>query len=365
MFLLAMCLLSSIYGIILISSAAGRSNAFVQIGAMIVGIVLFVLFSYIDIDVIAAQSKLLFIFCALFILTLIPWGTGDEIGRRAWLRFGGAIGIQPAEIVKVPFTIIMARIIVSYKERKALNSIVSLLQILFVFGIMFALVLVVSEDLGTALVYFGILAVMLYIGGVKLRWFMLGGAVTAAAFPFLLNYVFLPHQYERIIAPFSRFFPDVLAPDRLAAVTWQPNLSVSAISAGGFVGQGLGAGRITQSGGFPALETDFIFAVAGEELGFIGLMVIVLLLVVIIARCIYVGTKSNNPLGMLVCTGIAAMFIVQSIMNIGMALGLLPVIGIPLPFFSYGGSSVVTYFAAAGIVSGIKMRPKPMRFRSL
>jgi rod shape determining protein RodA len=141
-------------------------------------------------------------------------------------------------------------------------------------------------------------------------------------------------------------------------------MSISAISSGGFAGQGLGSGAITQRGFF-ALETDFIFAVAGEELGFVGLMGIVILLIAIIARCVYVGTKSNNSLGMLVCTGMAAMFIVQSIMNIGMALGLLPVIGIPLPFFSYGGSSVVTYFAAAGIVSGIKMRPKPARFRSL
>jgi len=363
MFLFGMCLLGAVYGIILISSAVGRSSVYVQIGAVVVGVVFFVLFSYIDIDVISAQSKLLFVFSALFILTLIPWGAGDEIGRRAWLRFG-QIGVQPAEIVKIPFTIIMAQMIVSYRERKTLNSVVSLLQILFVFGMMFALVLVVSEDLGTALVYLGILVVMLYIGGVKLRWFILGGAVTAAAFPFLLNYVFLTHQRERILAPFARFFPDILPPDRLADVTWQPNMSVSAIAGGGFTGQGLGNGAITQRGFF-ALETDFIFAVAGEELGFVGLMAIVLLLVLIIARCIYVGTKSNNPLGMLVCTGISAMFIVQAIMNIGMALGLLPVVGVPLPFFSYGGSSVVTYFAAAGIVSGIKMRPKPVRFRSL
>ena len=361
-FLLVMCLMSSVYGIILISSATrARAGNFivVQIGAVVIGIVLFILFSYLDIDIIADKSRLLFIFSILFVLTLIPWGV--EIGgRNAWLRFGG-IGIQPGEIIKVPLIIILGKMITNYKERKTLNSFLSLIQILFVFGMIFGVVIRVSEDIGTGLVYLGIMVVMLFIGGVKLRWFLLGSAIIAASFPFILNF-FTPRHRARILAP---FFPDMVESALLAEVLHQPNLSRQMISSGGFMGHGLGNGPVTQRGAFFALESDFIFAAAGEELGFVGLIGIILLLTIIIARCIYVGTKSNNPLGMLICTGISAMLIVQTLENIGMALGLLPVIGIPLPFFSYGGSSIVTYFAAAGIVSGIKMRPKPLRFRNL
>ena len=363
--MLVVCLISTIYGIVLISSATtGMAQVTVQLGAMVIGIVLFVLFSYLDLDIIADKSNFLLIFSVLFILTLIPWGVGVGVeGRRTWLRFFD-IGIQPGEIIKVPLIIILARLIVTYKERKALNSFVPLLHITLIFAVIFGVSIRVSGDIGTALVYLGIFAVMMYIGGVKLRWFALGGVVIAAAFPFLLNNFFTDRQRARILSPFE-VFHDRVDPELLMDVLWQPSQSVRAISAGGFTGQGLGRGTVTQSGTFFALETDFIFTAAGEELGFVGLVAIVLLLLIIIGRCIYVGTKSNNPLGMLVCTGVAAMFIVQTVENIGMTLGMLPVIGIPLPFFSYGGSSIVTYFAAVGIVSGIKMRPKTAKFGRL
>ena len=361
--LLALSVISTVYGIILISSVTrtmeGRFVS-VQIGAAVFGVALFVLFSYLDIDIMADKSRLLFVLSLLFISTLLIWGQGDYVGRRAWLRFWD-IGIQPAEIVKVPFIIVMAKMMVNYKERKTLNSILSILKLGVVFAIVFVFVLEVSQDMGTALVYMGIFVVMLFVAGLKLRWFIIAGAAVAAVFPFLLDNVFAYHQRARILAP---FFPDMLTQESLERYTWQSNLSVTAIASGEFLGQGLGNGRLTQ-GDFPAQHTDFIFSAAGEELGFVGCMLIVILLVAMIIRCVYVGAKSNNPLGLLVCTGVAGMLISQTVENIGMALGLMPVIGITLPFFSYGGSSIVTCFAAMGIVSGIKMRPKPVRFRNL
>ena len=360
--LLVFGLVSSVYGIILIASVlkrTGGTELLIQIGALVIGVVLFVLFSYIDIDIIADKYGFLLVFSLLFLLTLQFWGVGQsEVGNRAWLRFFN-IGIQPSEIVKVTFTIIIARMIVNYRERKTLNSFVSLIQILLVFAAVFAMIVYVSMDLGSALVYLFILAAMLFIGGVKLRWFALGIAVIAAASPLIWNSL-ADYQKNRVLAP---FIPDQIDPDR-QGVLWQSSQSVRAISSGGFTGQGLGNGRMTQTGLVPAQKTDFIFSAAGEELGFIGCMIIVILLVAIIARCIYIGVKSNNLLGLLVCTGIAAMFIAQSIENIGMCLGLFPVIGITLPFFSYGGSSLVTGFASLGIVSGIKMRPKSAKFRT-
>jgi len=365
-FLLVLSLISSIFGIVLINSIVKNfvpdtGEIYVQVGALIIGLVLFVLFSYIDVDIIADKSRFLFLFSLLLISTLLVWGVGDDVGRRAWLRFFD-IGIQPAEITKVPYIIIIARMIVTFQERKTLNSILSLLQIFLVFAILFVFVLIVSEDMGTSLVYFGILVIMLFAGGVKLRWFAIGAAAITALTPLIWETVLSEKQQFRIIAP---FMPEVVDPTR-QGVLWQPDQSIEAISTGGFLGQGLGNGRLTQrAGAIPAQHTDFVFSAAGEELGFVGCMVIIILLVMIIIRCFYVGIKSNNPLGMLVCIGVAGMMIVQMVENIGMALGLMPVIGITLPFFSYGGSSLVTCFAAMGLVSGIKIRPKPVRFRNL
>ena len=365
--LLVFSLVSAAYGLILISSVtrnteSGGSEIYVQIGALVIGVVLFVLFSYIDIDIIADKSGLLLLFSALFISTLYFWGVGrEEVGNKAWLRFFG-IGIQPAEIVKVTYIIITARMIANHKERKTLNSFGSLLQVLLVFVLLFGLIVVVSSDLGSGLIYGFIFVVMLYIGGVKLRWFALGGGIVAAAFPLIWNNYLDQSQRNRVLAPFMQ---DQIDPAIRRDVLWQTDNSVKAITTGGFTGQGLGKGRLTQAGIIPEQRTDFIFSAAGEELGFVGCLLIVLLLVIIIVRCVYVGVKSNNSLGLLVCTGIAAMLIAQMIENIGMNLGLLPVIGITLPFFSYGGSSIVTCLAAMGIVSGIKIRPKPVRFRTM
>jgi len=368
MFLLVFSLISAILGVILINSIVknintGTNEAYVQIGAMVIGLFFFVLFSYLDIDIIADKSRLLFLFCLLIIATLLFWGVGgDEIhGRRAWLRFLG-IGIQPAEIAKVPFIIIIARMIVSFKERKTFNSFLSVVQIFIVFVIIFGFVLLISEDMGTALVYFGIFIIMLFAGGLKVRWFAIGAVGLTAMAPLIWDRFLSEKQRERIMAP---YFSEIVDPTR-TRVLWQPDLSVEAIATGGILGQGLGNGRLTQTPrAIPAQHTDFIFSAAGEELGFLGCLLVIALLVTVISRCVYVGLKSNNPLGMLVCIGVAGMVMTQMVMNIGMALGLLPVIGVTLPFFSYGGSSIVTCFAAMGLVSGIKMRPKPIRFRNL
>jgi len=359
-FLLLLGLVSSIYGIVLISTIpAGALVVDVQIGALVLGVLLYILFSYVDIDIIADKSWLLFIFSLLLILMLIPFGEGDAVNRRAWIRFGG-IGIQPAEISKVPFIIIMGRMMATFKETRTLNSFFSLIKVSVIFGIMFVFVVGISQDIGTGLVYLGIFVVMLYIAGLKLRWFAVGAAAIAAASPLIWN-MFEERQQIRIMAP---WFPMEVDPTG-AGVLWQVRQSQRAISAGGWFGRGLGYGRFTQSGLIPEQHTDFVFSAAGEELGFVGAIAIIALLLIIVIRCIRIGIKSNNSLGMLVCTGVAAMFIVQTIMNLGMVIGFLPVIGVPLPFFSYGGSSIVTYFAAIGLVSGIKMRPKPTRFRHL
>ena len=129
-------------------------------------------------------------------------------------------------------------------------------------------------------------------------------------------------------------------------------------------GRQLGQGVQTQSSYLRSKHADYIFACIGEEMGMVGCVVVILLLVAIMVRCVYVGLHCHSTFGMLVCMGIAAMICFQLFNSVGMCTGLTPVIGLTLPFFSYGGSSLFTMFAAMGIVSGIRYRPKPTQFRS-
>ncbi len=356
MLILALSIMCTIFGTILIKSATkGGSYVTVQIVAMVLGIFIFVLFSVIDVDLIADRSVILYILSLLFICTLFIWGESGDSGNRAWIRFG-IIGIQPAEVVKIPFIIIFARLMLYLQDRIGINRPLSIIVMLLVFGIMFGLIIVSSADLGSALVYFFVLIVMLFSGGLSLWWFLAGFAVLGACAPFIWKNFLGQTQKDRIMAPYFKS----VDPSGLG-IRWQANQSKLAISGGGFTGTGLGQGEMTQAGSVPQQHTDFIFSAAGEELGFVGCLAIVVLLLALIIRCFYVAVKCNNQMGYLVCCGVGAMFIAQMLENIGMCLGLTPVIGLTLPFFSYGGSSILTNFMALGIVSGVKMRARTQR----
>ena len=361
MFLLGLCIISAVYGLILIYSAMrslhNDTQFYIQIVSLVIGIGLYVIFSYLDVDTIADRSTILYVLSILFICTLFIWGKVVS-GNRAWLRFG-SIGVQPAEVVKIPYAIILAKMVSNFKEKKSLNTPLSLLQIIAMFGGLFLIILVSSKDLGSALVYLFMLIVILFVGGVDLRWLLLGFVLLAGALFLAWNYFLSPDQLERIKAPYD---PNI-DPKHLN-VNWQVYQSKYAIAGGNFLGQGYLKGMMTQAGSVPVQSTDFIFSAAAEELGFVGGFAIILLLIMIIIRCIVVGVRSNSTIGLLVCTGLAAMLLSQTFENIGMCIGLTPVIGLTLPFFSQGGTSLVTVFAAMGIISGIKMRPKPSRYRS-
>lgn len=357
--LLALCVIATIFGIVLVASATRYMNSSryvqVQIIALILGIILYFLFSVIDVEIIADKSKFLFIFGALFLASLAVVGEAGDTGNRAWIRFG-IIGVQPAEIVKVTFIIAFAHQMCKLKEERkhGINSPVSVLMLALHFGVLFGLIVIISGDLGSALVYLFIFIVMLFLGGLKFYWFLIGGGAVAAVFPYVWNNLLTGNQKDRILAPYD---PSI-DPSGLG-ITWQATKSKTALGSGQIFGQGLFHGAQTQSGSIPQQHTDFIYAVAGEELGLIGCTVIIILLFLIIIRCVYVGIKSNGYMGFLICIGIASMLIAQTLENIGMCIGVTPVIGLTLPFFSYGGSSIITLFASMGIVSGIKMRPRP------
>lgn len=357
--LLGLCIAATVYGIVLIRTStaylSSSNAASVQVLALFIGIALYFVFSLIDIDILADNWKLLFA-AGIGLLALLVFAQ-EEGGNRAWLRFMG-IGIQPAEIVKIFFIVIIAKLIVSFSNERRLDHILSIGAMTGILLVYFGMILVLSSDLGSGLVYLFIFIAMLFAGGLKIYWFLIALTGFAIVSPYIWNSFLSDNQKNRIIAVFD---PKSVDPTGLG-ITWQVNQSKAAIASGGIFGQGLGQGQMTQSGSVPKQRTDFIFSAAGEELGFVGCLAIVILLVAIIIRCVYIGYKSQSKLGALISVGVAAMLTFQTFENLGMCLGVAPVIGLTLPFFSSGGSSVVTSFACMGIISGIKMKPKPVMF---
>lgn len=368
--LLSLCTLATLYGIVLISSAAqhlpnGRSTRLilVQTAAMGIGIVLYIFFSVIDVEVLIRRWKWMVLFNIGFICLLrTPFGVDDGTGNLAWLKFPGVpVSIQPAEIVKITFVMLLAKQLEwILRERKELKSfravILPTAHLLFMVGLIY----VISGDMGSALVYVFIFICMMLSAGTAWRWFALGIGGGGAGLFVLYKIGKIPtYMLERFKVIFDHSY-DVLGKG------WQQTRSLLAIGSGGWWGQGLYQGTQTQSPAetsLPKRHTDFIFAVAGEELGFFGCLLIIILLFAIVLRCFLVSRNARSLYASYVCVGMAAMLMFQTIENIGMCLFVMPVIGLTLPFFSYGGSSIVTLYAAMGIVSGIKMRTLPDRLR--
>lgn len=361
MFLFTMSVICALYGIVVIASATksyengSAQFVIVQTLALVLGILLFIAMTVIDVDIFAQHWTWLYGLSALLLLSLIPFGAVSDTGNNGWLRFFG-IGIQPTEIVKLAFIIVLAKQLAYLKDYKNLNSVTSVAQIVGHFILMFGLILVTAQDLGSALVYFFIFAVMLFVAGVKIYWFIMGAAAIACMVPIFWTYFLEDYQRNRILAPYD----SSIDPDN-TGINWQQNQSKIALASGQLTGTGLGDGTQSQSNAIPGKHTDFIFAVIGEELGLIGACLVLLLLMIIVVRCIQVGLRSGSTMSMLVCFGVTATVVFQTFENVGMCIGIAPVVGITLPFFSYGGSSLFSMFAAMGLVSGIKYRPKPAR----
>jgi len=360
--LFAVCLACAIFGLVIISSATKSYGStkyiYVQSAALIIGIALYFIFTVIDIDIITDRWPILFVLEVVLLLLLIPFGQSDNTGNTGWIRFFG-IGIQPSEIVKVIFIVLLAKQISYQKEYHNINSFFSIAQIAAHFAFLFALILVVSSDLGSALVFFFIFLVMLFAAGVKIYWFLFGMAGLAVAVPLAWSHLFSDRQKDRILAPYDK----TIDPQGYG-INFQFFKAKMALSSGRTTGMGLYHGTQTQSNLLPSKHADFIFASVGEELGMVGCCLIIVLLCFIIIRCVVVGLRSRSTFTMLICFGVAATIFFQMFENVGMCIGLTPVIGLTLPFFSYGGSSLFTTFAAVGLVSGIHYRPKPLHYIS-
>ena len=367
--LLGLCCVSTVFGMVLIASAThfmGGAKMLRYVGvqgvAMCLGICAYIFISMVDVEILMKKWKWLVAFNIVFIgLLLTPFGVGGSTtGNQAWLKFPGIpFQIGPAEVVKITFTLLLAKQLEWLREEK--RDLKSFRSAFLAAGHTIALMgwyVVISGDMGNALTFFFIFVAMAFAAGFALRWFVLlfagmGGAIAGAVFLGLMP----EYMKKRFLVLFDHSY-DALG------VGWQQSRSLLAIGSGGVFGQGYMNGTQTQSSypqSLPYRWTDFIFSVCGEELGLVGCLVVILLLVAIIARVLMVAKNAETNFHCYVCVGVAAMLIYQTIINIGMCLFVMPTIGVTLPFFSYGGSSLLTLFAAMGVVSGIKKRSPTMR----
>ena len=356
--LLGLCLAASIFGIVMIASASNVNGASTyvskQVIALVIGLILYVLISFVDIEILAEHQTILVIFSALFLAMLYPFGVAGNTGNRSWMSIPGMpFMIQPAEYCKIAYIIVVARIMTIYQER--INSLPCVFRIGLVSAIFMGLIVIISKDAGVALIYVFTLIIMALAGGFSFIWFATAGVALAVIVPILWNSgIVRDDQKERIMV----LFDSSIDPEGLD-VRWQASRSLNAISGGGLTGQGLFHGTQIQSNNVPAQHTDFIFAAIGEELGFLGCALCIILLVSIILRILYVGNHSGSYFYRMVCVGIAGTLMFQIIINIGMCLGVMPVIGLTLPFFSYGGSSILSLYIAMGVISSVRLHPSP------
>lgn len=363
MFLLVVCIICSIYGIIMVYlAAAGMEGTVwvdnptkyvvVQVLSLFIGIVAFVVFTIIDSDILGSAWKILCFFNVMLLIALVVLGQDDGTGNKSWIRFAG-IGIQPSEVIKVLYIIVSAKQMTTLKEYGDISSFLSVVQMAGHFMLVFGAIVVVSSDLGSATILMLIFLIMFFAVGVKLYWFAAGGAAVAAMVPLLWNYFLKDYQKKRLVAPYD---PSV-DPEGYG-IRWQTTQSRLTLASGRL--SGVEEGHATTA--FTGKHTDFIFSCVGEQLGIIGCILVMILLTIIIVHCFRVGLRAGRTFDMLICVGVGAAVASQTFVNIGMCIGITPVIGITLPFFSYGGSSMVTMFAAMGLVSGVKYKPKPQRF---
>lgn len=306
---------SAVFSIFLVMSATysfeTKKYVVVQLAAMLMGLFAAFLIILIDYENLSSLSIYLFGLCVfMLVLTLI---IGEErLGNKNWIILG-PVSIQPSEFVKAGFIVTFAAHL--NKVKAFINRPRAVVPLCIHFGIIFTLIML-EGDLGTALVYFFIFVVMMFSAGLHWLYFAVCGVTALAATPFVFSKL-SDYQQMRILAVYD---PE-LDPLGYGYHTIQSKI---AIGSGGLTGEGIFNGIQTQYSILPEKQTDFIFSVAGEELGFFGCVLILVLLAAIVIRTFYIAKNARDFTGMLICAGVGAVIFFQAAENIGMCLGLLP-----------------------------------------
>lgn len=335
----------------------GTSKLIMQLAMTVVGFCGIVVLVNLDYRIFVERYwKIMWIVSiALLGFTLIFGDTGangTETTNRSWLtivKFGSkSFQIQPSEFVKIAFIISFSKHISMVKDK--INKIKTLIPLAIHAGAIVGLILL-SGDLGVTLVYIGIIAIMLAFAGLSFWYFAGAIGIIIIAFPFIWP-LLSNYQQMRILVGFE---PE-LDP---SGYGFQALLSLDSISAGGVFGRGMNSGGYYEI--LPASHTDFIFSTYCEMFGFVGAIIFLIILLLLVLRLVKIAKRCNDDFGTLIVVGVASMFIIQSIMNIGMCLAMFPVIGITLPLMSYGGSSMLAIYIAMGLVHAISAHDKVIK----
>ncbi len=277
------------------------------------------------------------------VLVLTPLGSTIN-GSHSWVRLPGGFSIQPSELAKVALCVGLAVILAERGERDQPPSHRDVALAWVVAGIPIGLVML-QPDLGSALVLGALAVGVIAVSGAPRRWVFGVLAVLAMGITVALTTpVLSPYQRDRLVA----FANPSADPQGIGYQTRQVRI---AIGSGGWQGQGLFHGAQTQGGFIPFQQTDFVFSVAGEELGFLGSAGLLLVLGFLVVRTLMIAARARDSFGRLVAIGVACWFTFQVFENVGMNLGIMPVTGLPLPFVSYGGSSMFAGWLALGLVN--------------
>ena len=318
-----------------------------QIVWFIVSLIIMLIFMLVDYDTLVRISP--FFYGGFIILLIAVLFTKPINGATSWFNIG-SISIQPAEFAKVIVVMFISYFAskIQEKGRDEVSRPLKLLQILAIFAIP-VLLIIKQPDYGTAIAFVMALMLILFVAGIKKRYIIGGILLVVILLPVLYFFVLPEHAKTRI----DVFLNPNLDPRGAGYNVIQSKL---AIGSGEFLGMGLLKGNQTQLGFLYPKTTDFIFAVIGEEMGFIIAATVIITYVILITRIIYISKTAKNMLGSYMAAGFAGIFLFHMVENIGMTMGLLPITGVPLPFVSYGGSSLLTNLIMIALLLNISGR---------
>lgn len=367
-FLLLLCLLASAYGMLLVYSATKNTlgegeiissdfkTMFIAVPA---GIIAAIVISNINYEYFTKFFWIIGGVALLLMVVTIFFGVAPDARQdsRCWLKFG-SFYFQASEVVKLAFIITFAVHLEAVKDN--INSIKNVLLLALHALVPVALVIITGDD-GSALVFALIIIGMLIAAGLHWIYFLVGGLGIAAAVPIAWS-AGLIKDFQK-----SRFLALIYYDSEKYArdVAYQQNQAINAIGSGKVTGKGLFNGTYVQSASIPEAKNDMILSVAGEELGFLGAIAVILIITAIVIKIMYNSKHAKDGHGYLIDMGIASMIIGQTFINVGMCLRLLPVIGITLPFFSAGGSSNLAVYLAIGVVMSVFRQSKKTQQYSL
>jgi len=285
------------------------------------------------------------------VAVLIP-GIGSTInGARSWISFPGGFSLQPAELAKISVIIGMAMLLAEARDKDSAPTHMDVIKSLVV-ALVPMLLIILEPDLGEALIISAAVIAIIGVSGAPSRW-VIGLLLVGMLTGFVAVKAGVIHQYQ--VKRLQSFVDPTADPQQSG---YQLRQSRITIGSGGIIGRGLFSGPQTNGRFVPEQQTDFIFTVAGEELGFLGSGFILLLFGLFFIRAFAIAQRTTDVFGRLVCIGVIAWFAFQTFENIGMTMGLMPMTGVPLPFMSYGGSSMFANLVGLGLLQSVHLRSR-------